>query len=358
MKITMGLELESYSIALPENRICRELHFPRRSSIEKGERFKRDASIGPEYNSRVFTTVREAFFLLKNGLRKYTVFRPPDRKDEWHAIFPVGGWIDRFAGSHIHLAVTGRRLDYQDAKRLAIQLHDHLPFLIVLTASSPVWRNKVTQISSNRLFRGSKKYCRVTSRGALYKNPFREMSYNRGGKRKPPTLEIRICDSSLPEHLVAALSVCRAVALRWLKRKRPHNRSTHPNYLKARERAMRQGVGARLVWTNHWIRVPRYVDLFFRKYEKELKEMDIPEDVLRVFKYLKKGFNQAELIRRAALLCRKRHRPTWQRRFAKKYAKAIKELLDGNSLEQFARGLGVRLPDIRHTWLGHKGARW
>ena len=36
-KITLGVELETYSIALPEYRICRELHFPKRSTVEEGE---------------------------------------------------------------------------------------------------------------------------------------------------------------------------------------------------------------------------------------------------------------------------------------------------------------------------------
>ena len=54
----MGVELETYSIALPEYRICRELHFPKRALVEKGERFTRDASIGSEYNSKVFVTIR------------------------------------------------------------------------------------------------------------------------------------------------------------------------------------------------------------------------------------------------------------------------------------------------------------
>jgi hypothetical protein len=106
------------------------------------------------------------------------------------------------------------------------------------------------------------------------------------------------------------------------------------------------------------MRVPNYVDLFFRKYEAELDSMDIPEDVLNVFKYLKKGWNQAEVIRRAAELCRRKHRPTWERRFAKRYAVAVEELLDGNSFRQFAHRLGVNLPNIDRTWLGRKGAHW
>src|SRR4051812_4191864 len=95
--ITMGVELETYSIAMPEYRICRELHFPKRSIVEKGERFTKDDSIGSEYNSKVFNTIRESFFLLKSSLRKYTEFETPKTGADRHVIFPVGGWSDRFA---------------------------------------------------------------------------------------------------------------------------------------------------------------------------------------------------------------------------------------------------------------------
>lgn len=357
-QISMGVELETYSIALPEYRICRELHFPKRSIVEKGERFTRDDSIGSEYNSKVFGTIRQAFFLLKSSLRKYTQFRESKAVDKHFAIFPIGGWTNRFAGTHLHLGIGKGGIQYKDAKHLAVRLHDHIPFLIALGANSPVWREKITTHASNRLLRGADKYCRVTKRGILYKHRFREMTFNKGGKKKPPTLEIRVCDSAIPEYTAAALCVCYAIAIRWLKIKRSSNISTHANYLKARDQAVRKGVRARLVWNNHWMRSADYVDIFFRKYEEELDKMDIPDEIIRVFKYLKKGWNQAEVIRRAAERCRKKHRPTWQRQFAKRYAEAIAELLDGNSFERFAHRLGVRLPNIKRTWLGRKTARW
>lgn len=355
---TMGVELESYSIAVPEYRICRELHFPKRSTIEKGERFTRDVSIGSEYNSKIFTTIREAFFLLKSSLRKYIEFRDLKESKDRLIIFPIGGWIDRFAGMHIHLATGKKGIDYRAARDLASRLHDHIPFLIALSGNSPVWREKITPCSSNRLMKGSNTYCKVTKRGQLHKHHYREMTYNKGGKKKPPTLEIRICDSSLPEYVAAVLVVCRAVALRWLARGQMHNRSTHENYVKAREQAIRLGPKAKLVWTNHWMSVPDYVDIFFRKYEEELEKMDIPDEVLDVFRYLKKGWNQADVIRQAALKYQKKHRPTWQRQFARRYAMAIQELLNGNSYTQFGRRLGIGLPKIDRTWLGRKEARW
>lgn len=356
--ITMGVELESYSIAVPEYRICRELHFPKRSIVEKGEKFTTDDSIGLEYNSKVFTTIREAFFLLKSGLRKYNQFPEVKGSKDKFSLFPVGGWTDRFAGMHAHFAFGKRKLKFEEAKKLADRLHDHIPFLIALSANSPVWREKITAYASNRVLKASSKYCHVTKRGVLYKNRYKEITFNRGGKKKPPTLELRIFDSTIPEYVAAALCVCRAVALRMQVRSRSMNRSTHANYLKAREQAAKAGPKAKLVWSNHRMSVADYVDLFFRKYSDELHQMDIPDEVIRIFKYLKKGWNLAEVTRAAAEKCRKKHLPTWQRQFAKKYSLAIQELLNGNSFEQFARRLGVKLPSIDRVWLGRKESRW
>jgi len=354
----MGVELETYSIVTPANRICRELHFPRRASIEEGERFTRDTSIGPEYNSKVFRNIREAFFLLKSGLRKYTNFRQNEDNHSYHVIFPVGGWTDRFAGTHLHISYGDHGLSFVEAKELSQYIFDHIPFLIVLAANSPVWRRKLTTYASNRLLKGSNTYCKAGKRGHLTKQRYRELTFNPAGPRKLSTLELRVCDSSLPEYIVAALSVFWAVSLRWLKKKPPFIRSTHANYLRAREQAMRFGPKARLVWSNHWVSVSQYVDLFFRKYADELRQMDIPKEVIDIFKYLKKGLNQTEVIRSAALKYRRRDTASWQLQFATRYIPAIQALLDGNTFQHFAKVLGVKLPNIERVWLGRREARW
>ncbi|MBU0580515.1 MAG: hypothetical protein KKA19_04995 [Candidatus Margulisbacteria bacterium] len=356
--ITMGIELETYSILVPENKICRELHFPRPASIEQGERFTKDSSIGTEYNSRVFNTIREAFFLLKNGLRKYTSFHRNGNGSSFHVIFPIGGWTNRFAGSHLHASLVKRGITYEEAKELTNYIYDHIPFIIALTANSPVWNKKITPYASARLFKGSEKYCKVAKRGLLYKQRYRELTFNPASFRKPTTLELRIADSSLPEYLVAALCVYFAVALRWAKGKKPLNQSTHKNYLKARDNAIRLGTKAHLVWSNHWVSVSQYTDLFFRKYEEEFKEMDIPKEIIDIFRYLKKGWNQSNVIRAAVLKCKKKNKSRWERQFASRYIKAIQELLDGNSYRKFVQQLGVKLPNIDRAWLGRKEAHW
>lgn len=356
--VSLGIELETYSIAIPSYRITRELQFPRRGVREEGERFTKDVSIGSEYNSKVFYTLREALFLLKNGLRKYIHYRSFPEEREHRTLFPIGGWIDRFAGSHIHLALGKKRFDFFMARGLARRLHDHIPFLIALTGNSPVWREKITPLNSNRLFRGTKTYCQITKRDTLSKQHYRELTFNPGNKRKAPTLELRVPDSGVPEYILAAACVLKAIALRWLQKKPSYNHLTFENYLKARDQAIRFGPDAKLFWNHHALTVPQYVDLFFRKYSEELEQLDIPDELIRVFKYLKRGSNQATVIRRSAQKSIWQHRPTWERRFSKRYAAAVHDLLDGNSFDDFAKKLGVRLPKIDRTWLGRKDARW
>jgi len=356
--VTLGIELETYSIAVPSYRISRELKFPRRGAAEKGERFTKDATIGSEYNSRPFSTIREAFFLLKNGLRKYIHFRSSRRDRDYHTLFPVGAWIDRFAGCHIHSAFGKRKLTFRQARLLSRRIHDHIPFIIALTANSPVWRDRVTNNASNRLLLATKKYCKVIRRAALTNHHYNELTYNKGGKRKIPTLEIRVLDSGVPEYILAAACVVKAVALRWLAHKPAPIELGDAAYLRSRDEAIHYGADATLFWNNHALTVPQYVDFFFRKYEEELERMDVPGEVLDVFKYLKRGWNQAAVIRRAAQKSRWRHRPTWEKRFAKRYAAAIEALLDGNSYKDFAGRLGVRLPKIDRVWLGRREAGW
>jgi hypothetical protein len=356
--ISLGVELETYSISVPSFRITRELQFPRRGAREVGERFTKDVSIGSEYNSKVFYTLREALFLLKNGLRKYIHYRPSSDEHEYRTLFPVGGWIDRFAGSHIHLALGKRKFDFLRAKSLSKRLHDHIPFIIAITGNSPVWREQVSQISSNRLLRGTKTYCQITKRNIFSKYRYREITYNSKMRTKPATLELRICDAGVPEYILAAACVAKAVAMRWLQKKPSFNQLKHEQYLESRDQAIRFGPNAKLYWNHHMLTVPQYVDLFFRKYEEELGQLDIPSEIIYVFKYLKKGYNQASVIRRSVQKSRWRHKPTWERRFAKKYETAIYDLLNGNSYVEFAKRLGVRLPSIDRVWLGRKEAKW
>ena len=357
-RIVIGVEIEAYSINVADSKIGRRLSKPRPGLSESGERFTRDASIGSEYNSRPFATVREAFFLLKAGMRKYLrgLYRSRDDGQDYRVPFLVGGWTNRFAGTHLHISVANRKLSAEEARSLSWHLHDQLPFLIAIGANSPVWDKRITGKASNRFLRGSEVYFAVTKRGHLTSVDTREIVYSRGRKTKPATLEIRVLDSNLPEYVVASLCLVKAVCLRWLKGVGAANRMSHADYLHARLDAAARGMRCQLPWRKEWMSVPDYLDRFLWEHRDEFYDMDIPEDVFEVFRLLKRGYNGARLIHDAALHARREHPQTWQRRFAKRYYSGLQHLLSGNTLHDFAQELQVPLPNTDRVWLGRK--RW
>ncbi len=355
-RIVTGVELESYTILTPEFRISRELAFPRKGVGEKGERFGRDWSIGTEYNSRPFQTIREGLFLLKAGLRKYSLklYRRRTLSRKGRHLLLTGGWRDRYAGAHIHLSVAGRKLRRDEARRLAWHLHDHIPLLVAIGANSPVWADEITDLASSRIAQASRTYFRPIPRNRLTSRSMDEMLYSPGRRTKPPTVEIRVLDSNVPEFVLAAVCLVKAAALAWLSGKGAANRISHAAYVRSRQDAARRGMKARLCWNGEWISVPAYLDRFFWALRREVAAMDVPQEIWTTFKLLKKGFNGSAFLARAARLAHEEHPQTWQRRFAKRYVRAIDELLSGNTLPDFAARLGVELPDWHDTWLGRR----
>lgn len=357
-RILVGTEIETYSISTDNYRIGRRLSRPKPGISESGEKFTRDASIGSEYNSRPFHTVREALFLLKSGLRKYLrgFYRGSPVKGERLVPLLVGGWTDRTAGAHIHLSVAGQVLTKEDAASLAAKIHDHIPLLMAIGANSPVWNKRLTSRASMRILRGSDIYFKAAGRGRLSSDRHCELVYNPGRKTKPPTLELRILDSNIPEFLVAAICIVKAAALNWLDHRRGSNRLPQASYLAARKDAAERGMKARLFWKDEELTVAEYLDRFLWVHRRELEMMDIPEDVFETFRLLKRGYNGSRIIHEAVKRAMDEHPQTWQRRFARRYTAGLHRLLSGNTLEDFARHLKVELPSTENVWLGRKRA--
>lgn len=355
-RVAVGVEIESYSISEPEHRIGRSASRPRRGLSEKGERFAHDTTIGSEYNSRPFATVREALFLLKSGLRKYLrrFYRRRREDASTRVPFLVGGWTNRFAGAHLHISLVEHNLSYREAKSLAFQLHGHLPFLIAAGANSPVWDRRLTPYASIRYLRGAQTYFAPQPRGHLAIDTTTQLCFVPARGDKPPTLEMRVLDSNVPEYIVVCLCLVKAIALRWLRHRATTNRLTQAEHERACAAAAQRGCRARLCWGGEWLSFARYQDRFIQIHREELEHLDIPDQLFRVMRLLKKGWDGARMIREAVHLAQKKHPPTWQRRFAKRYAQAISELLSGNSLDDFAHSLRLELPNTRRVWLGSK----
>ncbi|WNM56961.1 glutamate-cysteine ligase family protein [Candidatus Nitrospira allomarina] len=357
-RIVIGVEIEAYSINVTDHKIGRRLSKPRPGLSESGERFTRDASIGSEYNSRPFTTIRESLFLLKAGLRKYLrgLYRSREDEQDYRVPLFVGGWTNRFAGTHLHISVANRKLTKQEATALSWHLHDQLPLLIATGANSPIWDKKVTGKASNRFLRGNATYFTPTKRGDLTSVDTRELVYSKGRKTKPPTLEIRVFDSNIPEFVVANLCLVKAVCLRWLRGEAAANRMSHADYLLARTEAATKGMKARLPWKREWMPAPDYLDQFLWEHREEFDAMDIPEEIYEVLRLLKRRYNGARLIHDAVALAIREHPQTWQRRFAKRYRSGLGHLLSGNTLQDFAAELEVPFPSTERVWLGRKRA--
>lgn len=356
-RIVIGVEIEAYSIQLPDFTIGRRHSRPRSGVGESGERFTIDSSIGSEYNSMPFSTIREALFLLKTGLRKYLrgLYRGED-EDESLVPLLVGGWTNRFAGTHMHVSVADQELTIEDARSLAGHVHDHLPLLIAVCANSPIWDKRVTGKASNRLLKGTDAYFKPVKRGKLTKRDLFELKYVEGRKTKPPTLELRMFDSNIPEFIVAALTLLKASALRWLRNRGAVNRVPHEAYLQGRADAGMRGMKCRLAWKDEWLPATKYLDRFLWEHRDELEMMDVPDETWDVFRLLKRGYNGARIIHDAANVARKEHVQTWQRRFAKRYSVGLQHLLSGNTLRSFVEELGVELPDTEEVWLGRRTA--
>lgn len=358
-RIVAGIELEGYTILTPDYSVSRKMAFHRKGTAEKGESFRRDSSIGTEYNSRPFRTIREGFFLLKAGLRKYNrdLYRTKSSAKGGRQLFLVGGWRDRFAGTHIHLSVDGRKLSKTDAAGLARHLHDHLPLLIAVCANSPVWADRITPYASNRVLKGSKAYFRPIQRRALHSREFDEMTLNRARATKPATLEIRVLDSNIPEYIMVAVCLAKACALGWLRGRPMTNRISYFRYLRSRLDAARRGMQARLCWNGEWVSAAEYLNRFVWVYRGEFRRMDIPQELWVVFKLLKKGITGANILTAASRSSYAEHPQTWQQRFARRYTTALGELLNGNSLQEFIRHLKVKTPDVKDVWLGRDRLR-
>jgi hypothetical protein len=181
-----------------------------------------------------------------------------------------------------------------------------------------------------------------------------EMLFNRPRKTKPGTLELRVLDANLPEFVMAASCMVKAVALNWLAGGAATNRIPSADYIRARQDAAERGVRAKLCWNGQWVTVPRYLDLFVWAHRHFLDEMDIPEEIWTAIKLVKRRINGSTLVGQATRLAYEEHPRAWERHFAERYVEGLNELLSGNTLFDFAERLRVELPDLDSVWLGRR----
>jgi hypothetical protein len=142
------------------------------------------------------------------------------------------------------------------------------------------------------------------------------------------------------------MTILRILASAWRNGKKPCNSLTHETYLQSRVEAAQRGVNAKLYWNGKPVMVDEYLRLLTLSYEDEASVLDLPKDVAEVFSLLEKGWNNAEAIRHAAIESRIRLGRGWEKNMAVKMASAMETLLNGGSLKNYHRSLGLEsLPD-------------
>ena len=345
----MGVEVEIFTIRLKNLHIGRHVMVPRKGVLEDDENYHHDPSIGIEYGSRPFYSIREAFFGIKTGLRKsiasYKLKYKKSNGD--YTLFFAGTWRDRFAATHFHIGLGEEGIDFKDAAGLSRHIHGHLPFLIALLANSPVYKSTILNIDSNRFLYAEKNFFSPLEFNELDREYKEEMTFNLDRKKRIPTLEIRPCDTNLPEYVVAGLVIIKAISMAWLAGKRVSNINRYELHLKSRLNAAKYGPKAALYWNNRKIRAHTYLDKFFTEYKPYLLKMDIPPEIIEVFRLFKLGWNSAGIMRRACHFHQRRHPRTWQRHFAGNYITGINALLNGETLDTFIRSFGLRPPNTK-----------
>ncbi len=281
----------------------------------------------------------EALYAIDRGLAKYTY--PSNNHNALP--LPIGGWNDRFAGTHFHIGFKDKGLGREEALSLANYIHDHIPFIIAISANSPVLRKGITAYSSNRMLRVGGKYCMPVVKGRLNQNHYREMNFNPENKHKPSTLEIRVCDSNIPPYICAVMRMLRILASAWRNGEKACNSLTHEAYLQSRVEAARKGVKATLYWNRKPVTVGEYLRLLTLSYRDETDVLDLPRDVVEVFSLLEKEWNNAEAIRHAAIESHRKLGKGWEKDMVVKLASAMKTLLNGGSLKSYHRALGLEV---------------
>lgn len=364
--ITNGVEIESYLIKNDEI-VKKAYTLPIKEAIEfeSGESFVEDISIGNEYISPVFDDVNEGLFLLKNGLRKYRAFTN-ERAEYQIGLF--GTWWKDPAGTHIHIGLGDEGISKNDARSLMVYLHDYLPFIIALCNNSPVYpgrftkQPKLTTYPSNRLRVYANQHCKSVTKSTIQKmlsDHWVEINYNDYRKDKPPTIEIRLADSNLPEYVIAAVTILRILTIAHLSGKPPYNELSFKNYQISKRRAIRSGVTGSLYWNNRKMKMATYIDKFFDTFQEEIETEAPNKDILEVFKLAKLGWNSSTILSQSIkninrIFSSKKF--NWRNQFIRQYNEALSSLLDGNNLREFARILYIELPNTDKVILGTKNS--
>ncbi|NHI91295.1 MAG: hypothetical protein EAX96_02245 [Candidatus Lokiarchaeota archaeon] len=360
--LTIGMEIESFSIDINKLEVKTKTPYRPKYGIEKDEEFSEDMTIGSEYNSAVFSSINEALFRIKTGLRKYLV---NIEQEEHLRLALIGTYAkeDTTAGVHYHVGFGKKKgINQEEARFIAPHIHQQIPFLIAITANSPIIKGKITNLSSNRLIYNGEFMFDILNRNELKRilidtSHLDEISFSRKIEgKKPPTLEVRVADSNLPEYIIAGLFIVYISTLGALKGKKLWRYYRHEKYEIDRLEAGQRGAKASIHWDKAKFPISKYIDVFFNYYKEEIKSSNTPQDVLDVFRLAKTGWIMADIIREAYKNVEEKlvdkGEEEIQRQFILKFLDAQQRNLNGENLITFCKNLSVKIPNLEKINLG------
>ena len=360
--LTMGLEVESFSIDIKSLEVKTKTPYKPKYGIEKDEQFTDDMTIGSEYNSAVFSSINEAFFRIKTGLRKYLV---NIEEEEQLRLALLGSYTegDITAGVHYHIGFgKNKGITKDEARFIAPYVHQQIPFIIAMTANSPIINEDITEYASNRLIHNGEFMFDVLNRKDLKKilvetSHLDEISFSRAmSGKKPATLEVRVADSNLPEYIMAGFFIIYITIMGAMKGKKLWEYYKHEKYELDRIEAGEKGARASIHWNKVKFPIPKYIDAFFNFYREEIKTANISQDILIVFRLAKKGWIMADIIREAYKNLKKKmigkDEEEIKKSFFIKYLAAQQQNLNGENIVTFCKNLNVKIPNTDDVRLG------
>ncbi|MBD3186578.1 hypothetical protein GF325_07115 [Candidatus Bathyarchaeota archaeon] len=350
---TIGMEVESFTIDTERLEILAQAPFypDNKVGVELDENFTNDVTIGSEFNSPVFTSINKAAFRMKSSLRKYSMNMAEARNRQ---IALLGSFTDELdtAGVHYHLGFKDTvEIDDIVLYKVAVAIHQQVPFLIAILANSSLLRGADTSFSSNRLIHNGPAMFRAISRekiGAMKTTkPFHELYYSPPKGKKPHTLEIRVCDSNLPEYIIAGFFIIKTVTIGAIAGKKAWEQYNHQQYIQDRLNVARNGMNATIHWNGQGLNVPQYIDKFFKDYKRVIELLQFEKDVLAPFKLAKKGWAMADIIREAYRNIKKKYLKGQKKYILKEFilhlVEAQENNLDGDGLKQFITDMGIHV---------------
>ncbi len=358
--ITMGLEVEMFSIDLNTMQFRTLAPIYPKNGIEKDEKYVDDMTIGSEFNSPAFTSINESLFRLKTGLRKYFV-NLETAEDKRIALMGSYDLEMETAGVHYHFGFDLKKgITEKEAELIAPHIHQQIPFIIAITGNSPIIREKITNNASNRLLTNGEAMFVAIDRKDIqdfsYTSHFHEINYNENPGKKPPTLEIRVTDSNIPEYIMAGLFIAYISTIGALKGKKLWKYYDFKKHRKNRIEAAKKGAKASIHWNKVKLPIPKYVDAFFNFYKTEIKETNVSEDILQVFRLARSWWNMADIMREAYKKIHSKFKKKGEdfisQEFCRKILEAQRKNLNGENIISYAKHMNVKIPSIEGVKLG------